>query len=373
MLNNAGLSRSQFSPLLDPATEIAAEMVAPQQATITEPSCRPGFVMVACLGVIAVLVSMAIVVQIGVAEMHLGDLVRIAGSRMGFDVEPLSRMRESLIWDLRLPRILAAALVGAALAVCGAVLQALTGNALADPYLLGISGGASTGAVCVVILGLGGGIALSAGAFVGAMVVLVLLLVLLHRDSGTPLKLVLTGVLVGQFFAAITSLVVMAAGDAETTRGITYWLLGSLTAARWTPVLILSVFTIGGGVIIWAYAHVLDAMAFGSDTAKTMGVNVKRARFVLLVACALMTATAVAMVGAIGFIGLIVPHAARLIVGPLHSQLIPFSATLGAGLLIWTDALARTVLAPQEIPVGVFTALIGVPLFLLLLRRRGDL
>jgi len=180
-------------------------------------------------------------------------------------------------------------------------------------------------------------------------------------------------VIIGQFFSAVTSLVVMAAGDAESTRGITYWLLGSLTSARWFPVLMLSILTIGGTLIIWAHANVLDAMSFGTDTAQTMGVDVHRSRLVLLVACALMTAVAVAMVGAVGFIGLIVPHAARLVAGPLHARLIPLSALAGAILLIWTDALARTVLAPQEIPVGVFTALIGVPLFLVLLRRRGDL
>ncbi|WP_421904647.1 FecCD family ABC transporter permease [Mameliella sp.] len=346
-------------------------MRLPPQAAPVPGKIGAGALFIA--GIVAVLVSMILAVQIGVAEVNSADLVRIAAYRLGFDVEPLGRMRESLIWDLRVPRILAAALVGAALAVCGAVLQAITGNALADPYLLGISGGASTGAVFVVILGFGGGTALSSGAFVGAMVVLVLLLFLLRNGGGTPLKLVLTGVIIGQFFSAVTSLIVMAAGDAEATRGITYWLLGSLTSARWLPVLILSLLTVGGTLIIWAHSNVLDAMSFGTDTAQTMGVDVHRARLVLLMTCALMTAVAVAMVGAIGFVGLIVPHAGRLIAGPLHGRLIPFSALVGAILLIWTDVLARTVLAPQEVPVGVFTALIGVPLFLLLLRRRGDL
>ena len=369
MQNNITLGGSRISALLDPASDIAHSLPAASARV----NSGLGIGALTALGGAAVVVSMLLAVQIGVAEVHLDDLFRVIATRLGFDVEPLGRMRESLIWDLRVPRILAAALVGAALAICGAVLQAMTGNALADPYLLGISGGASTGAVFVVILGFGGGTYLSTGAFIGAMIVLAVLLMLLRKGGGTPLKLVLTGVIIGQFFSAITSLVVMAAGDAESTRGITYWLLGSLTTARWLPVLLLSILTIGGGIIVWAHAHVLDAMSFGSDTAQTMGVNVQRSRLVLLVVCALMTAVAVAMVGAIGFVGLIVPHAARLISGSLHSRLIPFSAFLGAILLIWTDALARTVLAPQEIPVGVFTALIGVPLFLLLLRRRGDL
>ncbi|WP_353298585.1 FecCD family ABC transporter permease [Sulfitobacter pacificus] len=359
----------RISALLDPAADLASSI----PAEIARLPRGFGGVALTLMGVCAVLLSMVLAVQIGVAEVQFSDLLRIVATRLGFDVEPLGRMRESLIWDLRVPRILAAALVGAALAICGAVLQAMTGNALADPYLLGISGGASTGAVFVVILGFGGGTLLSTGAFIGAMVVLAILLLLLRKGGGTPLKLVLTGVIIGQFFSAVTSLVVMAAGDAEATRGITYWLLGSLATARWTPVLLLSILTIGGGLVVWAHAHVLDAMSFGSDTAQTMGVNVSRSRLILLVVCALMTAVAVAMVGAIGFVGLIIPHAARLISGPLHVTLIPFSALLGAILLIWTDALARTILAPQEIPVGVFTALIGVPLFLLLLRRRGDL
>ncbi|WP_424981593.1 FecCD family ABC transporter permease [Maritalea sp. S77] len=355
--------------LLDPATPIETQNgINPEQH-----STGLGVWTLALLGCFAVLMSMAIAVQIGVADVHISDVVRIIAGKLGFDVEPMGRMRESVIWDLRVPRVLAAALVGAALAVSGAVLQAMTGNALADPYLLGISGGASTGAVFVVILGLGGGALLSTGAFLGAMLVLLLLLMLLRKGGGTPLKLVLTGVIIGQFFSAITSLVVMAAGDAESTRGIMYWLLGSLTTARWTPVLMVGALTGAGFIVVWAHSHVLDAMSFGNDTAKTMGVNISRARVVLLIACALMTAIAVAMVGAIGFVGLIVPHAVRMMVGAMHTKLIPFSALLGAILLIWTDVLARTALAPQEIPVGVFTALIGVPLFLLLMRRRGDL
>ncbi|MFV0336228.1 MAG: FecCD family ABC transporter permease [Tropicimonas sp.] len=337
---------------------------------------EPGARAIAALtiaGGALLLLSMAIAVQIGVADVALSDLARIAADRLGLDVEPLGRMRESLIWDLRLPRILAAALVGAGLAICGVVLQAMTGNPLAEPYLLGISGGASTGAVFVAILGLGGGMALSTGAFIGAMIVLSLLLLLLRRAGSGTLKLVLTGVIIGQFFSAITSLVVMAAGDADSTRGITYWLLGSLTTARWTPVLFLTLVTLGGALVVWLHAHALDAISFGNDAARSMGIDVGRMRLLLLVICALITATAVSCVGAIGFIGLIVPHAARILSGPLHRHLIPASALAGAVLLIWTDVLARTVLAPQEIPVGVFTALIGVPLFLIIMRRRGDL
>lgn len=370
MPSNDSALMGRFSPLLDPAHEFPAT----EDRHLDTGSIGTERIGLLAIGaIIVVLLSMAVSVQIGVSNVGLADLIRVAGTRLGLDIEPLRPMRESLIWDLRLPRVLAAALVGAGLAVCGATLQAITGNSLADPYLLGISGGASTGAVCVVILGLGGGMALGTGAFIGAIFVLGVLLVLLRRGGTGPLKLVLTGVIVGQFFSAVTSFVVMAAGDAETTRGITYWLLGSLTTARWTSVLLLAVLTVIGTLTIWFNAHVLDAISFGSDTAQSMGINVERMRLILLVTCALMTAIAVSTVGAIGFIGLIVPHAVRMLSGPLHRYLIPFSALAGGVLLIWTDILARTLLAPQEIPVGVFTALIGVPLFMLVMRKRGEL
>ncbi|WP_412538012.1 iron chelate uptake ABC transporter family permease subunit [Longispora sp. K20-0274] len=327
--------------------------------------------LVALLGAPVLAGTLAAGVLLGGVPVSGSDLGRVLGHRLGLPVEALSPIAESLIWDLRVPRVLLAALVGAALAVCGSVLQAVTRNALADPYLLGVSSGASAGAVLVVVLGVGAGaLGVTGGAFLGAVGAFALLLALL-RQGADPVRIVLTGVVVGQLFAAVSALVLMAAGDAETTRAITHWLLGSLAPARWDAVAVCAACVLAGLVVVWPYAGTLDALSFGTDTAAALGVDVPRARRVLLVTAALLTAVAVATVGAIGFVGLIVPHGVRLLVGPAHRALLPVAALGGAVFLVWTDVLARVAFAPREVPVGVVTALLGVPLFLVVLRRRA--
>ncbi|MGW2014475.1 FecCD family ABC transporter permease [Streptomyces sp. NPDC001927] len=318
--------------------------------------------------------SVAAAVRIGVADVGWADLGRVLGAQLGLDVQPLPPLVDSLIWDLRLPRVLMAALVGASLAVCGAVLQAVTRNALADPYLLGVSSGASTGAVTVVVLGVGAStLGVTGGALAGALLSFGLLLLLLRRTGLDSVRIVLTGVVVGQLFTALTSLVLMASADADTTRAVTHWLLGSMAPARWDTVVVCAIVTPLGLAAAWLCAYALDGLAFGTDTAASLGIGVRRTRMFLLVVTAALTAVAVATVGAIGFVGLIVPHGVRFLVGPLHRVLLPYAALAGAVFLVWTDALARIAFAPREVPVGVITALLGVPLFLLVLRKRGEL
>ncbi|MFD3946154.1 FecCD family ABC transporter permease [Streptomyces sp. NPDC058579] len=318
--------------------------------------------------------SVAAAVRIGVADVGWADLGRVIGSHLGLDVLPLAPLVDSLIWDLRLPRVLMAALVGASLAVCGAVLQAVTRNALADPYLLGVSSGASTGAVTVVVLGVGAStLGVTGGALAGALLSFGLLLVLLRRTGLDSVRIVLTGVVVGQLFTALTSLVLMASADADTTRAVTHWLLGSMAPARWDTVAVCAIVAPLGLAAAWLCSNALDGLAFGTDTAASLGIGVRRTRMFLLVVTAALTAVAVATVGAIGFVGLIVPHGVRFLVGPLHRVLLPYAALAGAVFLVWTDALARIAFAPREVPVGVITALLGVPLFLLVLRKRGEL
>ncbi|GAA1569158.1 iron ABC transporter permease [Streptomyces globosus] len=326
------------------------------------------------LGAAALAASVAAAVRIGTADVGWTDLARAFGTRLGLPVEPLPPLLDSLVWDLRLPRVLMAALVGASLAVCGAVLQAVTRNALADPYLLGVSSGASTGAVAVVVLGIGShALGVTGGALAGALVSFALLLLLLRRTGLDSSRIVLTGVVVGQLFTALTSLVLMASADADTTRAVTHWLLGSMAPARWNTVAVCAAVTPLGLAAAWLCSTALDGLAFGSDTAASLGIGVRHTRLLLLVVTAVLTAVAVATVGAIGFAGLIVPHAVRFLVGPLHRVLLPCTALAGAVFLVWTDALARAAFAPREVPVGVVTALLGVPLFLLVLRRRGEL
>ncbi|MFE0704181.1 FecCD family ABC transporter permease [Streptomyces sp. NPDC058872] len=318
--------------------------------------------------------SVATAVRVGTADVGWFDLARVLGSRIGLDVAPLPPLLDSLVWDLRLPRVLMAALVGASLAVCGTILQAVTRNPLADPYLLGVSSGASAGAVTVVVLGVGANaLGVTGGALVGALLSFGLLLLLLRRTGLAPVRIVLIGVVVGQLFTALTSLVLMASADADTTRAVTHWLLGSLAPARWNTVAVCAIVTPLGLTAAWSCSRSLDGFAFGTDTAASLGIDVRHTRMLLLVITAALTAVAVAAVGAIGFVGLIVPHGMRFLVGPLHRALLPYAALAGAVFLVWTDALARTAFAPRELPVGVLTALSGAPLFLLVLRRKGEL
>ncbi|MFI7240633.1 FecCD family ABC transporter permease [Streptomyces qinglanensis] len=362
-----------------PADTGAAGRAGTTAASRPAPSADPGLSAVSrtgllLLGAAALLVSLAVSVRVGAADIGYTELARVVGTRTGFDVTPLPRLRDSLIWDLRIPRVLMAALVGASLAACGAVLQAVTRNPLAEPYLLGISSGASTGAVCVVVLGVGAGsFGVTGGAFAGALLSFGALLLLLRRTGLDSARIVLTGVVVAELFAALTALVLTASADAESTRAITHWLLGSMASTRWDAVLVCAGACAAGLALFRLYATALDAFAFGSDTAASLGIDVRVVRRVLLLTTAVLTAVAVASVGAIGFVGLIVPHGVRFVVGPLHRSLLPFSALVGAVFLVWTDALARMAFAPQEVPVGVFTALLGVPLFLLVLRKRGEL
>jgi iron complex transport system permease protein len=316
--------------------------------------------LVACLGSVA----------LGAGDFTTDDVLRTVGARLGV-AQPLAPLRDSVVWELRLPRVLLAAAVGAGLAASGAVLQAVTRNALADPYLLGVSSGASTGAVLVLVLGVGSGVlSLAAGALLGGLASFGLVLLLLGRGSTGSGRLVLTGVVVGQLFTAITSLIIISSGDADSTRSILYWLLGSLAPARWPAVVATGAVVVVALVVFRFVASGLDALAFGENAASALGVNVARTRIVAIVMAAALTAVMVASVGAIGFVGLIVPHAVRMLVGSEHRSLIPASALAGAVFLVAADALGRSVFAPQQIPVGVVTSLLGVPVFLLIARRR---
>lgn len=330
----------------------------------------PATAALVVVGAAVLVVSMAFTITIGPAQLSVGEVYAVLFEKLGIGTAAVSPIREGIVWQLRLPRTLLAAICGAGLAVCGVVMQSLLRNPLADPFVLGISSGASTGAVLVAVLGVGGGlISLSTGAFLGALVSFGLVLVLAAGAGGGTAKVVLAGVAGTQLFSALTSFIVLSSADAERTRGILFWLLGSLAGATWTDVGTTAAVCVAGLALCRWYASALDAFTFGSSTAATLGVAVGRTRAVLLVITALMTAVMVSAAGAIGFIGLVLPHAARFLIGPRHSRLIPVTAVLGAILLVWVDALARTVFAPQEVPVGVVTALIGVPAFALLLFR----
>lgn len=327
------------------------------------------------LAVAALLVTIVSASLFGTANIGLLDVVSTILRHVGLEAiaptAPLPRLLDALIWESRVPRVLLAAVVGMALTVSGTVLQSITRNPLADPFLLGVSSGASTGAVAVLLLGIGGGsLSLSTGAFAGALISFGVLLVLIGGGRvNNPGRVVLTGVLVSQFFAAVTSVILMINGDANSTRGFTYWLLGSLAGARWQLVVVTAVLIVIGVVVVQFFAPALDGFTFGWDAAAALGINVRAARVWLMIVTAAITAAAVAASGAIGFIGLLVPHSVRILAGPMHRTLLPLTALIGAIFLVWVDTFARTAFAPNELPVGVITALLGAPAFALVLRR----
>lgn len=322
-------------------------------------------------GFVLLTLSAAVAITIGPASLSVTDVYGIIAERLGAGPSGAARLQDGIVWQLRLPRALLAALCGAGLALCGAILQSLLRNPLADPFVLGVSSGASTGAVLVAVLGVGSGVlTLSSGAFIGAVTSFALVLGLAYGAGGGTDRVVLAGIAGTQLFSALTSFIVLSSANAEQTRGVLFWLLGSLSGASWNDVLICGAVVFVGLTCCLLLASTLDAFAFGQDTAATLGVSVRRSRVVLLVVTALVTAALVAAAGAIGFVGLVLPHAARFLVGPSHRRLLPTVAILGAIFMVWVDALARTVFAPQELPTGVVTALVGVPAFAVILFRR---
>ncbi|MGQ0486349.1 MAG: FecCD family ABC transporter permease [Hyphomicrobiales bacterium] len=285
----------------------------------------------------------------------------------GYAVDPIEA---GIIWNYRLPRTLVAAGCGAGLAMSGVVLQALVRNALADPYLLGVSAGASTGAVAVTILGVGGGlIGISAGAFGGAVLAFGLVAALARAAGGGPSQMILAGIAGSQLFNALTSFFIAKSANAEQARGIIFWLLGNLSGVRWPDVsLAIPVAMAGFLACIW-HARALDAFAFGADSAASLGVPVRRVQTVLIGVTTLMTAVMTSLVGSIGFVGLVIPHATRFITGVRHGGLIPAAALTGAVFLIAADVASRMLIKGQVVPIGVVTALVGAPAFALILIR----
>jgi len=322
--------------------------------------------------VVALLLTLTFAITIGPAEIRVDEVWASVLSHLGLAENPLTALRDGIVWELRLPRVLTAAAVGAGLAIAGAVMQAITRNPLADPYLLGLSSGASLGAVAVLLLGVA--VALPIAAFAGAMAALVVTLALAGSFGAiTPTRTVLAGLAVSALASAIASLVIFWTATGDSYREILGWLLGSLAGARWPAVAIAFAAILIAGIPIAIGGRVLDAFAFGDTTAASLGVNVTTTRWVLLVATALLTGAMVSVSGSIGFVGLVLPHAVRLVVGARHRVLLPLSALVGAIFLVWADTLARTVFDPRELPVGIVTAIIGAPVFAVLLARRRGL
>jgi iron complex transport system permease protein len=325
------------------------------------------------LALATLLIAVVAGVTIGETSIAPDVVLQVLANKLWGAGHVLDPIDEGIVWNYRLTRALVAAACGAGLATCGVILQSLLRNPLADPYLLGISAGASTGAVMVALLGVGAGIiSLSVGAFAGAVTAFVLVIVLARVSgsaSGTG-QIILAGIAGSQLFNALTAFLITRSASSEQARGIMFWLLGNLGGVRWPSVwLAVPVAVLGLVVCLW-HRRALDAFTFGADSAASLGIPVRRVQILLIGCAALVTAVMVSIVGSIGFVGLVIPHAARLLLGTGHARLLPASALGGAVFLIAADVLSRTLIKGQVIPVGVITALVGAPVFALILVGR---
>ncbi len=313
---------------------------------------------------VAALVAASLVATaVGAVHISLGDVWRALGGTG----DPTA---VAIVRGVRLPRVALALVVGAALGMSGAVLQGTLHNALAEPYLLGISGGAAVGSVLAVALGVASVPLVSLAAFGGAIAAVVLVLVVARAVSGRPdpRVLLMAGVVVGAF-ANAAIMVLLANASANTTRGALWWMMGSVAAADWSDVawVVGALVVVGLPLVHWA--REIDALALGHDAAAALGVRPESASRRLYLTASLLAASTVAVAGLVGFVGLIVPHVARALAGSRHRSVLVAAALSGATLLVVADILARTVRAPAELPLGAVTAVLGVPFFLTVLRR----
>jgi iron complex transport system permease protein len=366
---SAAPARTLPAPPVDrPSTVDAQPAPAPARA-----HGRFALLLVALGAVVAVSIVLGVALgSVRIPPLRVWEVAwsQALGAPLADDVP---RSHVNIVWELRLPRTLVAAMVGAGLALVGVAIQALVRNPLADPYILGVSSGASVGAALVILFGWLAALgiwALSGAAFLGAMGAMAVVWLVAQEDGRlSPLRLVLGGVAAGYVFAGVTSFLIFQV-DPRASDAVLFWLLGSFGRARWAYVVPPAVVLALGAAWLLSQGRALNALVAGEDTATTLGVPVARLRASLFVVTAAMTGVMVAVSGAVGFVGLILPHVARLVVGADHRRVLPVAALLGATFTIWVDVAARTLVAPQELPVGVLTAVVGGPIFVVLLRRR---
>lgn len=325
---------------------------------------------------IVLVISGLLGISIGTVSVPVLDIIQIIFSgifRLSIS-ESIDPMHVNIVMNIRLPRIILSGLVGASLAIAGAAFQGLLRNPLADPYILGVSSGASVGAVLTLFLHISIpmiGLYTLPLLSVLCSFITILFVLLFARKIDRAIRvetIILTGVIFSSFLGSLISLMIALTGD--ELRQIIGWLLGSVSMRGWEYIGIILPFFIIGTVLLLINANELNAMSFGEDQAKHLGVNVQKKKMVVLTAGSILTGAAVAVSGTIGFVGLVIPHFTRILYGPDHKHLLPLSVLMGSSFLIIADLLSRTIIAPSELPIGVITALIGAPVFALILMKR---
>ncbi len=322
--------------------------------------------------VFCVLFFVGFATAFGVFEIPISEIYRVITRHLWREPTGLPELTEHIILNIRLPRIIMGLLSGCGLGIAGCVMQGILRNPMASPYTLGISSGASFGATLAIALNLSilpGAYGIVANAFAGSLAGALLILAISARHNASPVFMILTGIALMFFFSATTTLIQYFAED-EAVKSVVFWMVGSLGLADWTKIKLIGAVLAVSFVLIFSRAWDLNLLSFGDETALSMGIHVKRIRLFTLLLSVLLTATIVCFVGTIGFIGLVAPHICRLLIGGDNQYLIPMSGLLGALLLAGADLFAANIIAPVEIPVGVVTAYMGVPLFLFVIFRK---
>lgn len=331
------------------------------------------FKLLICILLFLIFVGITMAILLGSVNLSSREVWKIVINKI-FDknifVPTWKKTVEIIVWKLRMPRIIMSIIVGAALSLVGILMQALTKNSLADPYILGISSGASTGAILVMLLG-GGILTVPFGAFIFAIITAIIVFFNASIKNFSTSKLVLTGVAVSSLFSGITTFLVMSAPRENEIKSAIFWMVGSLSGSDWNIVKISIGALIFSYIIIFPFNKELNIMLMGDEMAITLGVNIRKLRGIIVLVSTLLTAFIVSNTGIIGFVGLVIPHISRGIVGSDHKKLIIFSMLLGGLFLLLTDCLARTLIKGQEIPIGVITAILGAPFFLWLIRKNS--
>ncbi|GAB2720170.1 FecCD family ABC transporter permease [Kitasatospora kifunensis] len=331
-------------------------------------------VLAACTALLVTVVTLAV----GTGSVSLGPAAVWQVITDHLTGHPNASVADAIVWQIRLPRVLLAAVIGAALTTAGTVVQVQVRNALADPFLLGISSGASVGASAVLLFGAFaslGAWAVSFGSVLGSLGAMLAVLLLAgqgQRGQGrqlAPTRLILCGVVLSALFESLTSFLIFR-GNPQATQSVLFWLMGSFGQATWTQLPIPALVLTAAVIVLLAQSRSLNALAMGAEAAASLGVDVQRLRRNLFLVTSLIAGVSVAVSGVIGFVGLVVPHIVRLLVGSDHRRSLPVGVLFGASFMVLGDLLARTVVAPQEMPMGVITAFVGAPVLIVLIRRR---
>lgn len=327
---------------------------------------------IAVLLTIAAILSMLITLCMGAVQIPVKDTFYVLLNKFGISTAGDSGIAKStiqIIWNLRMPRVILGFAVGCGLAVCGTVMQAVIQNPMADPYILGISAGATLGATTSIFLG--AGVISGVWAFGGAGLACVMVLMLsTGKGKSSSVKMILSGMVVNALLTAFSNFILAVAGDADGVMSIKFWTMGSLTRAKWDNVWPVTILVLLVSFFFITQARPLNALLLGEETASTLGIDLVKCRVLYLLFISLLTGVMVSVCGTVGFIGLIIPHIARAWVGTNHRRLLPVVILLGGIFMVWMDALARTLVPRTELPVGIFTALLGAPFFVYIMIRR---